>query len=76
MSDIKQINNSFFAALLPCLQELEYNIECLSTELSYCRAKLEEAQANKTVERSEEDVKLLEEKDQQIVKLREEVYHM
>ena len=45
----------------------------MSTELEYCRAKLEEAQASKTVERSEDDVKLLEEKDQQIVKLREEV---
>ena len=55
------------------MQELEYNIECLSTELSYCRAKLEQAEANKSVERSEEDVKLLEEKDQHIVKLKDEV---
>jgi len=54
-------------------QELEYKVQCLSTELNHCRMQLEDAEANKIVERSEEDVKLIEEQETNIAKLKEEV---
>jgi len=54
-------------------QELEYKVQCLSTELNHCRMQLEDAEANKIVERSEDDVKLIEEQGVNIVKLKEEV---
>merc|ERR1719341_155899 len=54
-------------------QELEYKVQCLSTELNHSRMQLEDAEANKIVERSEEDVKLIEEQETNIAKLKEEV---
>jgi len=54
-------------------QELEYKVECLSTELQHCKMMLEQAESSKVVERSEEDVKMIAEKDENIVKLKEEV---
>lgn len=54
-------------------QELEYKVECLTTELNHCRMQLEDAEANKVVERSEEDIRLIDEQNISMTKLREEV---
>jgi len=54
-------------------QELEYKVQCLSTELNHCRMQLEDAEANKIVERSEADIHLIEEQETNIKKLKEEV---
>jgi len=54
-------------------QELEYKVQCLSTELNYCRMQLEDAEANKVVERSDADIHLIETQDANIIKLKDEV---
>jgi len=54
-------------------QELEYKVQCLSTELNHCRMQLEDAEANKVVQRSEDDVRTIEEQGANIGKLKEEV---
>jgi len=54
-------------------QELEYKVQCLSTELNHCKMQLEDAEANKIVERSEADILLIEEQETNIKKLKEEV---
>lgn len=54
-------------------QELEYKVQCLSTELNHCRMQLEDAEVNKIVERSQDDIKLIEEQGANIAKLKEEV---
>ena len=51
-------------------------MECLSTELKHCKMQLQQAESNKIVERSEEDVKLIEEKDENIEKLKGEVSYI
>merc|ERR1719347_1153665 len=57
-------------------QELEYKVQCLSTELNHCRMQLEDAEANKVVERSEADIHLIEEQDANIKKLKDEVAYI
>merc|ERR1719228_1443700 len=54
-------------------QELEYKVQCLSTELNHCRMQLEDAEANKVVERSDDDIRTIEEQGANIKKLKEEV---
>merc|ERR1712123_215988 len=54
-------------------QELEYKVQCLSTELNHCRMQLEDAEANKVVERSDADIHLIETQDANIIKLKDEV---
>merc|ERR1712123_107470 len=54
-------------------QELEYKVQCLSTELNHCRMQLEDAEANKAVERSDADIQLIETQDANIIKLKDEV---
>merc|ERR1712123_220105 len=54
-------------------QELEYKVQCLSTELNHCRMQLEDAEANKVVERSDADIHLIETQDANIIKLKDEI---
>eukprot|EP00092_Neocalanus_flemingeri_P014649 GFUD01015811.1.p1 GENE.GFUD01015811.1~~GFUD01015811.1.p1 ORF type:complete len:777 (-),score=220.64 GFUD01015811.1:932-3262(-) len=57
-------------------QELEYKVQCLSTELNHCRMQLEDAEVNKVIERSEDDIRAIEEQGENIVKLKEEVAYI
>jgi len=57
-------------------QELEYKVQCLSTELNHCRMQLEDAEANKVIERSEDDIRTIDEQGEHIVKLKEEVAYI
>lgn len=54
-------------------QELEYKVECLSTELEHTRMMLEEAEMNKVIQRSDHDINMIEELGETIVKLKNEV---
>jgi len=59
-----------------CKQKLEYEIECLRTELQHSQMQLQLNQENKIIERSEEDVKLIDEQMENIEKLKAEVAYI
>ena len=54
-------------------QELEYKLQCAATELQHCRMQLQQAEASRVVQRSEEDVQLIAEQGAALDKLRQEV---
>ena len=57
-------------------QGLEYQVECLNTELQHTKMLLNEAEANKVTQRSEEDIALLAQQESNIDKLKAEVAYM
>jgi len=57
-------------------QELEYSLECLTTELEHTKMLLEEAETKKVVQRSDEDIKHLQKDEESIKKLKEEVAYI
>ena len=54
-------------------QGLEYQVECLNTELQHTKMLLNEAEANKVTQRSEEDIALLAQQESNIDKLKAEI---
>ena len=57
-------------------QGLEYKLECLETELQHTRRLLQQAQANKVVQRAEEDIALLAQQEDDMAKLRTDLAYM
>ena len=57
-------------------QTLEYKVECLTTELQHCRLQLQQAETNKVVERSPDDIKMLEEQAEHISKLKDDLSYI
>lgn len=57
-------------------QGLEYQVECLSTELQHTKMLLAESEANKVTQRSEEDIAQLAQQEDTIGKLKTEVAYM
>ena len=54
-------------------QELEYKLQCAATELQHCRMQLQQAEASRVGQRSEEDIQLIAEQGAAMDKLRQEV---
>ena len=57
-------------------QGLEYQVECLKTELQHTKMLLAESEANKVTQRSEEDITQLAQQEDTIGKLKTEVAYM
>jgi len=57
-------------------QGLEYQVECLNTELQHTKMLLAESEANKVTQRSEEDIAQLSQQEDTIGKLKTEVAYM
>merc|ERR1712088_659370 len=57
-------------------QGLEYQVECLNTELQHTKMLLAEAEANKVTQRSEEDIAQLAHQEDTIGRLKTEVAYM
>merc|ERR1712192_289258 len=57
-------------------QGLEYQVECLNTQLQHTKMLLVESEGNKVTERSEEDIAQLAQQEDTIGKLRTEVAYM
>jgi len=57
-------------------QELEYKVECLTTELQHTRMLLEQAEASKVAQRSDEDIEQLKQQDEIIAKTRSELAYV
>ena len=57
-------------------QGLEYKVECLDTELQHTRRLLQQAQANKVVQRADEDIAMLAQQEEAMAKLRTDLAYM
>ena len=57
-------------------QGLEYKVECLDTELQHTRRLLQQAQANKVVQRSDEDIAMLAQQEDAMAKLKTDLAYM
>jgi len=57
-------------------QGLEYKVECLTTELEHTKMLLEEAEANKVVQRSNEDIEQIKLQEESLNKCKGEIAYM